>query len=142
MGRSHRPQRLAEEIKKTVGSMLLTGRLKDPRFQGMIAVSDVEVSRDGSYATIYVTAMGYDPTLDLSESEKQSIMRAFESSSGYIRGELGKALKVRHVPELIFKVDNSFEYGKKMDALLDSLDIRPEDPEDKDEEEDIEDIYR
>ncbi len=141
MGRSHRPQRLAEEIKKIIGSMLLTGRLKDPRFQGMIAVSGVDVSRDGSYATVYITSMGYDPSLDLSESEKRDIMQAFESSSGYIRGELGKNLKVRHVPELIFRIDNSFEYGKKMDALLDSLDIKPAE-EDEEEEEDIEDIYR
>ena len=76
MGRSHRPERLAEEIKKIIGSMLLTGKLKDPRFQGMIAVSGADVSRDGSYATVYVTAMGYDPSMDLSDSEKQGILDA------------------------------------------------------------------
>ena len=141
MGRSHRPERLAEEIKKIIGSMLLTGKLKDPRVQGMIAVSGADVSRDGSYATVYVTAMGYDPSMDLSDSEKQGILDAFSRSQGFIRSELGKNLKVRHVPELIFKFDNSFEYGKKMDALLDSLDIKPAEDEEKDEE-DIEDIYR
>ncbi|MCF0150097.1 MAG: 30S ribosome-binding factor RbfA [Firmicutes bacterium] len=140
MGRSHRPQRLAEEIKKIVGDLLLKGRLKDPRFQGMIAVSGVDVSGDGSYATLYITAMAFDPTLELGESEKKSILSAFENSAGFIRSELGKNMKVRHVPELIFAFDNSFEYGKKMDAILDKLDIRLDEPEE--EEEDIEDKYR
>ena len=141
MGRSHRPQRLAEEIKKNVGDMLLKGRLKDPRFQGMIAVSGCDVSNDGSYATIYITAMAYDPTMELSESEKKDILSAFERSKGFLRTELGKKLTVRHVPELLFAFDNSFEYGKKMDAILDSLDIKPAE-EEAAEEEDIEDKYR
>lgn len=140
MGRSHRPQRLAEEIKKIVGDLLLKGRLKDPRFQGMIAVSGCDVSGDGSYATLYITAMAFDPTMDLGESEKKGILQAFEKSSGFIRSELGKNMKVRHVPELIFQFDNSFEYGKKMDAILDKLNITLDEPEE--EEEDIEDKYR
>ena len=134
MGRSHRPQRLAEEIKKTVGSMLITGRLKDPRFQGMIAVSDCEVSGDGSYATLYITALSYKPGEEFGEDQKEELLKAFERSSGFIRSEIGKNMKVRYVPELIWKFDSSFEYGQKMDALLDSLDIKPaeEDPEDDD----------
>ncbi len=134
MGKSHRPQRMAGEIKKIVGEMLLYGKLKDPRFQGMIAVSDCEVSGDGSYATLYITALSYKPGEEFGEDQKEELLKAFERSSGFIRSEIGKNIKVRYVPELIWKFDSSFEYGQKMDALLDSLDIKPaeEDPEDDD----------
>ncbi|MBR0129784.1 MAG: 30S ribosome-binding factor RbfA [Firmicutes bacterium] len=129
MGRSHRPQRMAEEIKKIVGELLLFGKLKDPRFRGMIAVSDCEVSGDGSYATLYITALSYKPGEEYGEEEKKEILKAFERSSGFIRSEIGKNMKVRYVPELIFKFDSSFEYGQKMDAILDSLDIKPAEEE-------------
>ncbi|MBQ2058240.1 MAG: 30S ribosome-binding factor RbfA [Firmicutes bacterium] len=141
MGKSHRPQRLAEEIKKIIGDMLLRGRLKDPRFAGMIAVSAVEVSGDGSYATLYITAMPFDPSAGFGEEEKKGILEAFERSSGYIRSEIGKKLHIRYAPELIFRFDQSFEYGDKMDRLLDSLDIKPAAPDEAQEDEE-EDEYR
>ena len=129
MGKSHRPQRMAGEIKKIVGEMLLYGKLKDPRFQGMIAVSDCEVSGDGSYATLYITALSYKPGEEFGEDQNEELLKAFERSSGFIRSEIGKNMKVRYVPELIFKFDSSFEYGQKMDAILDSLDIKPAEEE-------------
>ena len=55
--KGHRTGRLGEEIKKIVGAMLIT-EVKDPRLQGkIISVTDVDVSRDGSYATCYVSVM-------------------------------------------------------------------------------------
>ena len=140
MGRNHRPQRMGEEIKKIVGDLLLKGRLKDPRFKGMIAVSGVDVSGDGSYATLYITAMSFNPAEGYSDEDKQGILDAFAHSQGFIRSELGKNMKVRHVPELIFKFDGSFEYGQKMDALLDSLNIPKDEPVTEEDEE--EDEYR
>ncbi len=124
MGRSHRPERLGEEIKKTVSEMLLKGDLKDPRFSGMIGISDVEVTRDGSYATLYITCMSYSGR-SLTEDEKQGVLDAFDRSQGYIRSTLGKTLKIRYAPALIFKFDSSFEYGARMDRILDGLDIKP-----------------
>ena len=62
----------------------------------------------------------------LSEEEKKNILSAFESSQGYIRSAIGKAVKVRYVPALIFKFDESFEYGAKMDRILDDLKIKDE----------------
>ena len=128
MGKSHRPERLGEEIKKIVSEMLLKGDLKDPRFKGMIGISDVDVTKDGSYATLYITCISYNGR-SLSDEEKQDIIDAFESSQGYIRSTVGKALKIRYAPALIFKFDGSFEYGAKMDKILDSLDIKPAEEE-------------
>ena len=126
MARNHRPERLGEEIRKVVSEMLVRGELKDPRFStAMIVVSGVDVTRDGSYATLYITCISYSGK-SLTEEEKKSLLNAFESSQGYIRSEINKAVKVRYVPVLIFKFDESFEYGAKMDKILDELNIKDE----------------
>ena len=126
MGRSHRPERLGEEIRKTVSEMLVRGDLKDPRFgKGMIGLSGVDVTRDGSYATLYITCLSYSGK-SLSEEDKKEVLSAFESSQGYIRSAVDRAVKVRHVPALIFKFDESYEYGAKMDKILDELKISEE----------------
>ncbi len=129
MGKNHRAERLGEEIRKVIGEMLVRGSLKDPRFTGMIGISGVDVSSDGSYATVYVTVISYGGET-LSEEAKKDILAAFESSEGYIRHEIGESVKVRYVPQLSFRFDNSFDYGMKMDRLIDSLNIRKdEDPQ-------------
>ena len=133
MGKSHRPQRLGEEIRKIVSEMILKGELKDPRFTGMIGISDVDVTRDASYATLYITCISYGGK-SLDEAQKQAILDAFEHSQGFIRSQIGKELKIRYSPALVFKFDESFEYGAKMDQILDKLDIKPEEPEDADNE--------
>ncbi len=134
MGRSHRPQMLGEEIRKVVSNLLLLGKLKDPIFTNMISVSGVDVSGDGSYATLYVSALSFDPQKGISEEDKKAIVGAFEKCKGYIRTEIAKNIKLRYTPELIFKFDESFEYGAKMDAILDNLDIKPEEPEEENNE--------
>jgi ribosome-binding factor A len=136
MGRSHRPERLGEEIRKTVSEMLVRGDLKDPRFsKGMIGLSGVDVTRDGSYATLYITCLSYSGK-SLSEEDKKDVLSAFESSQGYIRSAVDRAVKVRHVPALIFKFDESYEYGAKMDRILDEIKASEEQKADADTEAD------
>ena len=125
---------LGEEIRKLLSNLLMLGKLKDPVFSNMVSVSGVDVSGDGSYATIYVTALSFDPAKGIDEKTKKDVLDALNRCKGYIRTEIAKNIKLRYAPELIFKFDNSFEYGAKMDALIDSLDIKPADPEDEDEE--------
>ena len=127
MGRSHRPQRMGEEMRKILSDMLMRGSLKDPGFSGaMISVNAVDVTNDGSYATLYVTALPFGSG-SLSPEQKKDILAAFERSKGHIRTEIGKNLKARHVPELIFKYDESLDYGAKMDAILDKIEIPADD---------------
>ena len=121
MGKSHRPERLAEEIRKIISEMLVKGDLKDPRFSaGMTGISGVDVTRDGSYAYVYITCLSYSGKT-VSEEDKKEILAAFERSQGYIRSVIGKAVKVRYVPVLVFRFDESFEYGEKMDRILDEI---------------------
>ena len=128
MGKGHRPRMLAEEIHRIVSNMLIRGELKDPAFSKLIVINSVDLTNDGSYATLYLTVSSYDPKKTVSDEEKKQVLDAFGRAKGFIRGELGKQLKLRYSPELIFKLDTSFEYGMKMDALLDSLDIKPAEP--------------
>ena len=120
MGKSYKPKMLGGEIQKVVSDMLIRGDLKDPGFKGMIGVTGVDVTNDGSYATLFLTAMSMDGK-DFSQEDKDGILAAFNKSKGFIRTEIGKRVKVRHTPELIFKFDTSFEYGVKMDKILDQI---------------------
>ena len=133
MGKGYRPGRLGEEVRRIVSDMLLRGDLKDPRFVGMVSIQAVDVTPDGSYATLYVTALGLGSKMELSKEEKDAILAAFQSAKGKIKSEIGKKIKLRHIPELLFKFDTSMEYGLKMDKIISSL-VIPEHPEDEEED--------
>lgn len=133
MAKGYRAGRLAEEIKKIIGNMILF-ELKDPRLNGkMVSVADVDVSDDGSYATIYLSVLGKSISSDAEETEKDDILKAMKSASGLIRKNIGKNIKIRHVPELSFKIDSSIEYGRHMSNLIDSLCIDKYADTDRDE---------
>ncbi len=129
----YRTSRLGEEIRRILSNMLLT-EIKDPRLAGkMISVTGVDVTSDGSYATCYVTVMGsskeqavHEEGTEEAEAEKQSVLDGLKSAAGLIRKEVGRQVKVRHTPELIFKIDSSMEYGRHINKVIDSLDIKPE----------------
>lgn len=110
--------RIAGEIKREVSSIIAT-EVKDPRL-GMISITDVDVSRDLSWAKVYFSMLG-------SEEDRARTLEGLDRAKGFIRTELGKRLRLRHIPELIFLFDPSLEQGAKMDALLRSLQGTKED---------------
>ena len=140
MGKGYRPGRLGQEIRKVTSDLLLR-ELKDPRFtKNMVSVTAVDVSSDGSYATLYLTAFGLGKNSELTQEEKNGILDAFQRAKGKIRTEIGRKVKLRHVPELLFKFDTSMEYGRHMEEVLSKLNIpKDEEPEvdfdDEDEDE-------
>ena len=83
MGKGYRPGRLAEEIRRIVSEMLLR-ELKDPRFKGMVSVSAVDVTEDGSYATLYVTALALTPDGELSQDGRELDDIPFEETRNYV----------------------------------------------------------
>ena len=108
MASNNRTRRIAEEIRKIVSTMLING-IKDPRITSMVSVTDVEVTSDLSYAYIYVSILGGD---------EESTLEGLKSACGYIRREVGKNIKIRHIPEIIFKIDDSLLKGMYMDQLI------------------------
>lgn len=130
MGKGHRQGRLGEEIRKIISELLLR-ELKDPRLSAMISVTAVEVTSDGSYATVYVSVLGMDADEEKAALQQQETLDALASAKGFIRREIGRQIKLRHVPELIFKIDRSMEYGRHIDKIISGLDIRHDDDDEE-----------
>jgi ribosome-binding factor A len=111
---------MAEEIRRIVSELSLR-ELKDPGLKRMAGVSDVEVTNDGSYATLYIV-VSCGPDRDAADAdEKQEVIDAFHRAKGLLRREIGARLQLKHTPDLIFKVDASQEYGRRMDHIFESL---------------------
>ncbi|MDR2771322.1 MAG: 30S ribosome-binding factor RbfA [Clostridiales Family XIII bacterium] len=120
MKRSYRKDRMAEEIRRIVSELFLR-ELKDPGFKRLAGISDAEVTRDGSYATLYII-VSCGPDRDAAdESEKKEVLDAFHRAKGLLRQEIGTRLQLRHTPDLIFKIDASSEYGRRMDHIFEVL---------------------
>ena len=114
MQKNYRSGRLGEEIRKIISNMILRGDLKDPDINSLTSITAVEVTSDGSYATVYLSILG-------SEEEKEAGRAALQRAAGYIRNNIGKAVKIKHVPELTFKTDTALEYGMHIEKIIDDL---------------------
>lgn len=116
--------RITEDVSRELSAILR--ELKDPRVTGcLLSVVRVEVTNDLSYCTAYVS------TVEGLERSKEAV-KGLKSAAGFIRRELGHRLRLRHVPELIFKATDSIEYGASISRILHGLDIPEEREEDKD----------
>jgi ribosome-binding factor A len=108
MASYNRTKRIAEEIRKVVSTMLISG-IKDPRITSMVSVTDVEVTNDLSYAYIYVSILGGD---------EESTLKGLRNAVAYIRREVSRNVKLRHTPQIIFKIDDSIKNGMYMSDLI------------------------
>ena len=120
MKKRYRAGRIGEEIRRLV-SDLLYREIKDPRLSGIVSISAVEVSGDYSYAKIYITVLGETSQEYASDERKQEVLDAFNSAKGLIRREIGRQIKLRHVPDLVFKIDTSLEYGRRISKVISNL---------------------
>lgn len=110
---SYKLGRTTEDIRREVSAILR--ELKDPRVSGcMLSVVCVEVTNDLSYCTVYVSAMEGMETAE-------NAVKGLKSAAGYVRRELGNRLKLRHVPEMIFKATDSIEYSANISRILHDL---------------------
>lgn len=110
---SYKLGRTTEDIRREVSAILR--ELKDPRVSGcMLSVVRVEVTNDLSYCTVYVSAMEGMETAE-------NAVKGLKSAAGYVRRELGNRLKLRHVPEMIFKATDSIEYSANISRILHDL---------------------
>ena len=111
---SNRIGRINEEIQKELSSLIRN--LKDPRVQNtMISITRVEATPDLRYAKIFVSF--------LQEERAADALKGLKSAGGYLRRELGSALKLRYTPELVWELDDSITYGAKMLKLINSLEV-------------------
>lgn len=106
---NNRIGRIDEEYRKEL-SQIISYELKNPNVTGMISVTKVKVTPDLKFAKVYVSILN-------SKNIKET-MEGLKKSSGFIRSELAKRINLRNTPELIFEIDDSMEYGAKIDSIL------------------------
>lgn len=104
-----RAQRVGESIQHEISSLLLRG-LKDPRI-GFVTITGVEVTPDLHLARVYYTVIG-------DETARKACAAGLKSSIPFIRQQLGRQLRMKYVPDLIFQYDTSIEYGNRIESLL------------------------
>ncbi|MBF0588664.1 MAG: 30S ribosome-binding factor RbfA [Magnetococcales bacterium] len=125
-----RTSRVASEIRKIISAMLTRGEIRDHRvMEGMVSISDIEMSRDLQHATVYVTVMGVEPMV---------AMEGLARAQGFIRRRIGQQLRLRHTPGLHFRLDESTAHGAHMDRILADLNIPPEEALSETDDEDDE----
>jgi ribosome-binding factor A len=106
-----RNQRLGNQLLRTLSEFLRTD-VKDPRLDG-VSLTAVDLSRDLSTARVYFSVL--DPGRDIGP-----VTDGLASAAGFLRGRLGRAIKVRHVPELRFVHDDSAAKSAYMSRLIDT----------------------
>ena len=117
---SNRINRINEEIQKELSSLFRT--LKDPRVQGgMVTVTHVDTTTDLRWCRVFVSV--------LDKTQEQDVIKGLKSAAGYLRRELGAAIKLRYTPELQFVADDSIEYGAHiLEMLRDPNVVKPANP--------------
>ena len=108
---SNRIGRINEEIQRELSALIPA--VKDPRVSGMISVTAVETTPDLRYAKAYISV------LDKENGER--VLKGLRSASGFMRRELGSALRLRYTPELVFQLDDSIDKGAHILELLRSV---------------------
>ena len=140
MGKNHRPDRMAGEIRKIIGELLVNG-VKDPRVtENFVNVTDVEVTNDGSFAYVYLTALSFTNDEEAKAQQQEDVLSGMNSAKGLFKKEIAKALKVRRIPELIFRMDKAAEYGRHIDEILSTLpfdEYHAVDPNEAEEEDEL-----
>lgn len=112
--------RINDEIQKELSALLRT--LKDPRLQnGLLTITHVDTTPDLRISRIFVSA--------LDKAQEADMMKGLKSASGYLRRELGVALKLRYTPELQFVADDSILQGAHiLEMLRDPNIVKPANP--------------
>ena len=108
---SVRQARVGDLLMKTIAEMILR-KVKDPRVEG-ITITGVDVSVDLKNARIFFCMMD--------SSRKDEAMEGLKSAAGFLRHELKKELRLKAVPNLYFSYDESFDYGSKIDGILETI---------------------
>ncbi|TLF53673.1 30S ribosome-binding factor RbfA [Halomonas urmiana] len=107
-----RTDRVADQLQKEL-AVLIQREVKDPRL-GMVTVSGVEVSRDLGYADVHVTLLGEQAPERIKEN-----LAVLKRAAGFLRSQIARRIKLRHVPELRFHYDESVVRGQRLSSLID-----------------------
>jgi ribosome-binding factor A len=112
MTEGKRSEKVADLIQREISQMLVR-TVKDPRI-GFVTITRVEVSDDCRSAKVYFSVAG---TLE----EKERSMEGLNSAKGYVRRELGRRIRLRYTPDIMFQFDPSIEYAIRIGEVIEQL---------------------
>ncbi|MBI5123844.1 MAG: 30S ribosome-binding factor RbfA [Candidatus Omnitrophica bacterium] len=107
-----RPERVQEALRQEISRIVLN-EIKDPRI-GFVTITKVELTKDLRYAKVYFSVLG-----DM--KEKGLALKGLNSAKGYIKNLIADRIKLRFMPELVFKIDDSLEHTKHIYDILDQI---------------------
>jgi ribosome-binding factor A len=109
MARYRRTDRINEQLKQEI-AILVRGEVRDPRV-GLATITAVETSPELDHAKVFITTLG-------DEEEKEAALSGLRSAAPFIRGQLGRRLHMRRIPELHFHIDRVLEEATRIELLL------------------------
>ena len=120
-----RVSQIGEEIKRVISQLIRT-KIKDPRISDMVSITEVRVTNDLSFAKVFVSVFG-------SEDEKNDTLEGLRNAEGFIKKEIGRNVKMRIMPKLIFELDDSVEESLRLEKILEEIKTKEDPIEDEDE---------
>jgi len=124
MAPGRRVERVAALIRRETSELLIHGIRDERVHQGMVSITDVEVSGDLQHCKIFVSIYGED-------ADKRNVLEGLKAASGYLRGELGRRLQMRRAPEVVFQLDRGIEKGTSVLNLLNRLEEQRQEQSDQ-----------
>ena len=110
---NYNAKRLESRILEAVNTLIVNGDIKNPYLSRFANATDIELSRDNSFARIYVSC--------LEDNRLEKSVAALQSASGFIQARLAKILKTRNTPKLVFEADTTQREASRVNDLLESL---------------------
>ncbi len=110
---TRRSDRVAEAIREEVATFL-SEDVKDPRVRGLVTVTGVDLTRDLRHARVFVSVLG-------SDEERAATYEGLASVAGHLRSRVGRALRLRLAPEIVFREDQSVAHAARIESLLAGL---------------------
>jgi ribosome-binding factor A len=110
----HRTERVGSLIQEKIGTLIVSGKIKDPRVDSFLTITRVEVSRDLVYADVYVSSFK-------KESALAKGVTGLQSAAGFIQSQLAQAMHIRTTPHLRFHEDSGIREGFDMIRKIDDL---------------------
>ncbi|MCF0261798.1 MAG: 30S ribosome-binding factor RbfA [Sphaerochaetaceae bacterium] len=102
------------KIIEVVNTLIVNGDIKHPKLSRFASISGLSLSKDNAYATLYVSCLMDDGTL-------QASVKALQSAAGFIQGRLAQVMKTKNTPKLTFVADTTEREAMRIDQLLESI---------------------
>lgn len=108
--------RVGDQIKREISEIVLL-ILKEPKL-GFITITDVELTDDLRYAKVFYSVLG-------DENERSESQKGLERAKGFIQREIGKRMRLKHIPQIVFRFDPTTERAARIEQLLKQVHTEP-----------------